>query len=280
MRELEITLVVGCPNKCVYCPQSTLLKAYNGIRVMPFEDYKACLEKVPSSVKIHFSGFGEPCVHPDIVKITKYTLNKGHKLMFFTTLVGISISDLKELEGLDYDAFVVHLINEQEQASPLNAAYFEKLNFVANGNFSNLVFLTSKLNSNKSLNVVKSCQHQELVKIDRGGLLPNLSSSIYKDGNIWCRRTDQNVLLPNGDIVVCCNDYGLKYKFGNLLKQSVKEIDNSLVKEQFLFNMENKEIKMCNNCEFARLSFFGCKKVFPLRNAFSQFMTWLKSDTK
>lgn len=280
MRELEVTLVVGCPNKCSYCPQDVLLEAYESVRVMPFGFYKECLDKVDSSVKVHFSAFGEPCCHPDIVRITNYTLDKGHELMFFTTLVGVSMADLKQLEGLKYDAFVVHLINEVEQVSPLDDAYFERLAFVANGDFSNLVFITTGKNSKRSLDVVKDCRCQGLVRISRGGLMPWVNKIVPYKGGIWCRRTDQNVLMPNGDVIICSVDFGLRYKIGNLLSQSVEEIDGSVEKRQFLLDMEFGKVGMCNNCEYARRAFFGCRRFYPVKSLISHSIVFLKGVLK
>jgi radical SAM protein with 4Fe4S-binding SPASM domain len=47
------------------------------------------------------------------------------------------------------------------------------------------------------------------------------------DFALTCRSTpfyDRNVLLPNGDVVLCCMDYNLKHVIGNLLTQSYAEI--------------------------------------------------------
>jgi hypothetical protein len=34
----------------------------------------------------------------------------------------------------------------------------------------------------------------------------------------------QNILMPNGDVVLCCMDYGLKHVLGNLLSQSYESL--------------------------------------------------------
>jgi hypothetical protein len=44
---------------------------------------------------------------------------------------------------------------------------------------------------------------------------------------LTCRSTpfyDRNVLLPNGDVVLCCMDYDLNHVIGNLLTQTYEEI--------------------------------------------------------
>ena len=34
---MEITLQIGCPNNCTYCPQGTLLSKYQGVRSFTLE---------------------------------------------------------------------------------------------------------------------------------------------------------------------------------------------------------------------------------------------------
>lgn len=45
-----------------------------------------------------------------------------------------------------------------------------------------------------------------------------------------------NVMLPNCDVVLCCNDYGLKHKLGNLLETNY----NNLIREQ--------DYELCHYC--------------------------------
>src|SRR5262249_31759943 len=49
-----------------------------------------------------------------------------------------------------------------------------------------------------------------------------ISDTPEHHGAVSCSFTpfyDQNVCLPNGDVVLCCMDYSLKHKLGNLLEQ-------------------------------------------------------------
>jgi radical SAM protein with 4Fe4S-binding SPASM domain len=43
-----------------------------------------------------------------------------------------------------------------------------------------------------------------------------------------------NVLLPNGDVMLCCMDYGLKHKLGNLLESTLDEVLNSAERNRVL----------------------------------------------
>jgi len=265
MKCVEITLVIGCPNKCSYCPQEVLLKNYKGNRIMPYEPYKKLLEKIPNETDIHFSGFGEPCTHPDIVRLSRHTVEKGHALTFFTTLIGCSLNQIKQLKEIKVKDFVVHLINEKESQAKLDEAYYKKLYYVASF-FPKVTFITTDKTPKKTLKYIKKRNNQPLNKISRGGLLFKNKTENKK---IWCPNTEQQVLVPNGDMYACCMDFGLKHKLGNLFTQSIKDIEKGKEKTKFLKEMENKKIPMCNNCENARAAFFGCKKVFFFRNILS-----------
>ena len=46
-------------------------------------------------------------------------------------------------------------------------------------------------------------------------------------GGYYCNRAlrmNHNVLLPNGDVVLCCMDFGMQHVLGNLKRQSYEEI--------------------------------------------------------
>jgi len=54
--------------------------------------------------------------------------------------------------------------------------------------------------------------------------------NIIDTGWFLCRKLGRNpqvVMLPNCDVVLCCMDFGLKHKLGNLLDQSYLDIVNS-----------------------------------------------------
>jgi radical SAM protein with 4Fe4S-binding SPASM domain len=66
--------------------------------------------------------------------------------------------------------------------------------------------------------------------IDRAG---NVKRNLMRHkGAMRCSYTDgpetydHNVMLPNGDVHLCCMDYGLSTRLGNLFEQSWDEIQN------------------------------------------------------
>jgi radical SAM protein with 4Fe4S-binding SPASM domain len=70
--------------------------------------------------------------------------------------------------------------------------------------------------------------------------------------SLTCRSTpfyDRNVLLPNGDVVLCCMDYDLKHIIGNLLKQTYEEIFQSKPLLDLIAMNEKPEFNKCSICK-------------------------------
>jgi hypothetical protein len=50
----------------------------------------------------------------------------------------------------------------------------------------------------------------------------SLSRMIREIHEFCDNRLESNILLPNGDLLICCMDYGMEYVFGNLLMNHTK----------------------------------------------------------
>jgi sulfatase maturation enzyme AslB (radical SAM superfamily) len=204
MRHLEITTYIGCPNRCSYCPQDTLLKAYKGVKVMSLDVLRQILHNTPKDVDIHFSGFSELFFHKEWYEILKEA-TKEHQVVIYTTTRGLKQEDVSRLAEFNFKQFVVHEIPGAESFT--------------------FPFKT------------------ERVRVD---------NPISRGGNLWetgehqgsCKKQpypeqfSQNVVLPNGDVYLCCMDYGLKHKIGNLLSSNF----NSLSREG--------SYEICKHCEY------------------------------
>jgi hypothetical protein len=74
---------------------------------------------------------------------------------------------------------------------------------------------------------------------------------------------DQNVLLPNGDVVLCCMDYSVKHKLGNLLVDDY----HGLFASQAMSKLHSENMKfggsggsLCRNCARAQPHDVGANK--------------------
>jgi radical SAM protein with 4Fe4S-binding SPASM domain len=69
---------------------------------------------------------------------------------------------------------------------------------------------------------------------------------------ITCASTpfyDKNVLLPNGDIVLCCMDFSYKHIIGNLLKSSYEDIFKNNEFLKIVKVNESEGFSKCSICK-------------------------------
>lgn len=73
--------------------------------------------------------------------------------------------------------------------------------------------------------------------------------SYVKTGIVKCKRKHKCPgLLPNGDLVICCMDYGLKNIIGNLLTSSIEEIYRGKGYKNFIKALK-KGNSICSFCD-------------------------------
>ncbi len=75
--------------------------------------------------------------------------------------------------------------------------------------------------------------------ISRAG---NLFKRVRKSEIVKCSTSnyDNNVMMPNGDVYICCMDYSLKHKLGNLLDTHFDKLDRK------------PPFELCRYCELSK----------------------------
>jgi hypothetical protein len=58
----------------------------------------------------------------------------------------------------------------------------------------------------------------------------------------------QNILLPDGKVVLCCMDYGLRHVLGNLLTDSYRDLFRSQTYRDLVFNLSHNGDALCRYC--------------------------------
>lgn len=282
---IEITSVIGCPVMCSFCPQTSLIKNFKNQnsfnyenKVLLFDKYKIVLDKLPTWVDIHFSGMAEPYASPDCSRMILYTLNKGHKLCVYSTLVGTKKEDLDILSNIPFDTkykLVIHLPDDENNfKAKVTDEYIENLKYflnipnvqngIMNGTIDFMSMSRKGLTDPKITHLIPK-NLSSFVAISRAGNLSNNKEMFegqkltsIKNGSIFCSAAphlNHNVLLPNGDVVLCCMDYSIEHKIGNLFYETYEEIFES-DKLKLIFDMmknqtDNQKL-LCRNCEYAK----------------------------
>jgi radical SAM protein with 4Fe4S-binding SPASM domain len=260
MIHLEFTTVIGCRNMCGYCPQAAIINSYKGKggMVMSLEDFKTCVDKTPKGAEIAFSGFSEPFLNPKCIEMIEYAYEKGHPVSVYTTLVGASMDDIKRLGRIRFYDFVMHL-PDKEMTIKINDEYLAKLRALSKLKISAThdkhACCFAEVDKRVMDAIGSSMRVEDLVQPNtRAGYIKK--SGIFRKGLITCRKggsaLNQNVVLPNGDVVICCMDFGQRHAFGNLLKQSYKEIMNSPERRRVIEGLSKEMIStLCRTCESA-----------------------------
>ena len=96
---------------------------------------------------------------------------------------------------------------------------------------------------------------------DRAGLLMNhkeIKSNTYMEEKLYCissYKQNQWVVLPNGDVTLCCNDFSLQEVLGNIGEQKYEDIlrgEKYLSVRRRMMCLEKDNDIICRRCYAAR----------------------------
>ncbi len=259
---LEITTMIGCKVRCVYCPQDKFvqdyLKSTNPIQ-MSFDTFKKYLDKIPKGTGIHFSGMGEPWLNPDCTKMLVHAHNRGFKIRAYTTLTGMNLSDINKIKFIPFQLFEVHIPDiEGLMRIDINKNYLQLIEKINKSNIQNTIFMAVGGKPHPKLKkfVVKNIGKN--LAISRANNVKNVKirGPAKIKGTIKCSRWGNdfkgNILLPNGDVLLCCMDYGMKHILGNLLVLNYNSLFKSKEYYRLQEGLKDDSIDiLCRRCECA-----------------------------
>jgi hypothetical protein len=255
---LEITTSVGCPNACKICPQELFVGRYrqtSGLKRLSFENFRKYLDRIPKHVRIDFSGFTEPWSNPECTDMILYAHEIDFKLTAFTTCVGMTLSDTEKIRHIPFVTFVVHLPDDESNMPfPRAHGYKDVLENLVSANITNVNFMTMG-SLHTDLNALFCSNVSSYVYSSRAG---NVSGSRpnRKTGIIRCGvspKMHRNVLLPNGDVVLCCHDYSMKNVLGNLNAGSYEDLFTGTQYKTVIARLSNENAGdlLCRYCDWS-----------------------------
>jgi len=255
-RVMEITTIVGCKVSCVYCPQKKFVTAYKNrsdIFKFALHDFKKILAKIPADVDIFFCGMSEPFLNPACASMIGYAHQRGHKISIDTTLVGMTLADLEQIKGIPLQFLAIHLPSaEGYENINVDADYLELLNIITNGGLDYaklyLHYYGETLHKDIKLNDVK-----RIPLYSRGGSIKveSLTLPTRARGKIGCRRNLRyNILLPNGDVLLCSTDWEMKHIIGNLNESDYDSLFSGEEFQNIVAGLSDEKIDiLCRFCE-------------------------------
>ena len=197
---------------------------------MSFSTFKSCLAKVPQYVPIHFLGMAEPWLNSECTRMISYAHEKGFQISVSTTLIGMNPSDVDLLESIPFEAFIIHVpSNDSAMRIKIDDSYLNLLNKICQDKIRNLKFKRFGKVHPKVTKMIEGIEEAVWPLMNRANniQLKNIPLSGKIKGKIKCHRKRSNILLPNADVALCCNDYGLQHIIGNLLNQSYDSLFHS-----------------------------------------------------
>jgi organic radical activating enzyme len=250
---LEITTSIprnGCVVDCVFCPQRTLQKKYQGERFLSLDNFKKIIDKVPSEIRISFAGFTEPWLNKNCTDMVLYAHEKGHPIAVFTTGIGMRIEDFERIRHIQFapnpnGGFVLHIPDKDRRAKhPITPAYIELLAHIQHTylvekgihNYhwmsmgephEDVVHIFPRTTVHEMWSRSGNLLGEAILKPELLNLKDHFKSIYHGERDMTCNcqeRLYHNVLLPNGEVSLCCMDYNLDAIIGNLLEQEYNEI--------------------------------------------------------
>lgn len=227
---IEITTQIGCSVQCVYCPQNKLLKAYKGQQRMSYKEFIQICNNVPRNVDIHFSGMCEPFLNSETLHMIEYASTK-HRVSIFTTLTGITQEIYNNIRKLNFEYFCIHVpdagFNTKLRATK---EYCQLLQYIVDNPPKAKKFWFSMHGDYHPLiwPIIEGFEVENSM-IDRAGNLDKHTVKFKHDGDVKCAISnfDQNVVLPNGQVVLCCMDYSMENVLGNLMVDRFENLNRS-----------------------------------------------------
>ena len=272
MPSLEITTVIGCTLMCTYCPQLELRSAYgrDASKKMALADFEYFLGKVPKHVRIDFSGMAEPWLNDSATLMLEHALRQGYKVAVYTTLEGMDernaaqVLALLQEYGTQVEELCLHLPDAQGNMRGWRVSEVYRR------------VLATFLSEGKDLPI----KHFTVMTMDKGGdFHPDIRNLLgtrarpfqghsragslsdreieppptpRHDAAVSCKSTpyyDRNVVLPNGDVVLCCMDYNLKHIIGNLHRDDYYALFRSEVLRDLIVLNQKPEFSKCSLCK-------------------------------
>jgi len=275
---LYIETTNKCNLRCVMCPRSVMKRKPGSIK---FGFYKKIVDKASKEgikwIRLH--GFGEPLLHPDLVKMIEYAKRKHIQKVDFSTnamLLNESLAEKIIRAGLD---------EIQISMDGVTRETYEKIRVGAKWdtvikNVKNFIALRNKINSklriklqmikdmSETYSEAKEFRRMWERKVDEVSLTSLSSLPTKKVKRIRGKRSCAGIIPPtctqpwmtlyiayNGDVTPCCDDVNLDLKIGNIKNSSIHDLwhsENINEIREIFRKREFQKLKPCRTCYILR----------------------------
>lgn len=283
LRCLEFNLNVGCSLGCYYCPQDKLIKSYvthgtDKKKHLSFDEFKFVIDqRINPAGSIGFSGMSEPFENPEFVDMICYAYETGHPIILNTSLMGCTMEKLKAIcsKVKSFERCQLHIPDMEGNSHFIIDDEYKNIvrKFVENY-YSDIAFFSCHGTPNQDIFKLIDRFDIPVYSSDtftsRAG---NLDRSDVAHGNpkgdkIVCTAGVESqihapVIMPNGEMALCCNDYSPDWNIGNLFISSWGEISRGLGMKKYLDGLDMRKSSKCWVCAVAMERKAALKSRFP-----------------
>lgn len=237
-----------------------------GAKFLTLETFEESLHYFPDEYDVSFGGFSEPFLNPFFMDMLDAAFRYGKKVSLYTMLVGVKQTYISRLLEMPFSDVIIHVADSKGYAKiPITKEYLGILRVLVN---------SRKQDGSPFINMcnAQTTPHEEVLKIcdgkyqiltemtTRAGNLDDehLISNNIPSGKIKCWNIGDDylncMLLPDGRVVLCCMDFGLKHVLGNIHTSTYEELLSGMTLEQVKKGM-NGDLSvdiLCRKCTFAR----------------------------
>lgn len=232
---IEINVTDICNRKCIFCPQAHGFDANNKfIELDLVSKISNDLSDIGFDGLINICGYGEPLLHKKIVDVVKNL--QPHTVEIVTNADYLNSEVAKQLDAAGCNKIIASLYDGPEQ--------IEKIKNID----SDVVTYRRRWFDEE--------EEYGLILTNRAGYLPTKKNI---DINSPCNYLMYNMFIDwNGDILLCCQDWSRKYKFGNIKETHILDIWNSKEMNDFRkVLLHGRDINPCKGCDTGG-QVYGC----------------------
>jgi organic radical activating enzyme len=285
---LEVSVKVGCGLFCTYCPQSNYIESFKNryakdYKVLSKMVFQSAMKNVDTNTLIKWTGFTEPLDSKNFPFFCEYLKNNSYRQSISTTLKGTTKSVRWFVDNIAlFSAVTLHLPDSDGlMKCKVDGEYINNLYKVleVRKNKNLQVFLIGKSFQSDVLKVIENCIRDGILNkknITYAKVLNTRNLSIdaestgltniqfrdkisdtkkQKKDSYYCayRRLNQGVLLPNGRVTLCCQDYKLEYILGDLKNEKLDDLYNKIQTSEIDNNLFlSGDFYPCTKCEHYR----------------------------
>jgi hypothetical protein len=212
----------------------------------------------------------EPFANPDCISMIGFALESGYRVLLATTLYGLSVDHAHELRryALIYPTKFIEVRLHLPDASgnmkgwKNSAEWLEVYKIITEISLPCGINYMTMDGSGRPHESIAELVHVKMPDFKGHSRADSLDTSEIEQKQLeetprhtkpvmcsWQPNLDYNVVLPNGDVVLCCMDYSLKHIIGNLLRDDYHQILSSSELRNVFNENEKKGFSSCSICK-------------------------------